>query len=40
LFKLAQSASKKWNRLRSYEMIALVIEGRPFEDGILQESAA
>jgi len=40
MFKLAQSASKKWRRLRNYEMIALVIEGRTFDDGILQESAA
>ena len=28
MFKLAQSASKKWNRLRSHEKIVLVIEGR------------
>lgn len=40
MFKLAQSASKKWNRLRSHEKITLVIEGRSFKDGILQESAA
>jgi putative transposase len=40
MFKLAQSASKKWRRLRSYEKIAFVIEGRSFKDGILQESAA
>ena len=35
LFKLAQSASKKWNRLRSREKITLVVEGRSFQDGIL-----
>ena len=40
MFKLAQSASKKWIRLRSYEKITLVIEGRSFQDGIMQESAA
>ena len=40
MFKLAQSASKKWNRLRSHEKITLVVEGRSFQDGILQESAA
>jgi transposase-like protein len=40
MFKLAQSASKKWNRLRSHEKITLVIEGRSFKDGLLQESAA
>jgi transposase-like protein len=40
MFKLAESAAKKWNRLRSYEKITLVIEGRSFQDGILQEPAA
>ncbi len=40
MFKLAQSASKRWIRLRSYEKITLVIEGRSFKDGIMQESAA
>ncbi len=40
MFKLAQSTSKKWNRLRSHEKITLVLEGRSFQDGILQESAA
>ncbi len=37
MFKLAQSASKKWKRLRSSELITLVIEGRSFKDGIIQE---
>ncbi len=40
MFKLAQSASKKWKRLRSYAKIPLVIEGRSFQDGIMQEDAA
>jgi len=40
MFKLAQSASKKWKRLRSHEKIALVIEGRSFKDGIMQEEIA
>ena len=40
VFELAQSASIKWRRLRSYEKISLVIEGRSFQDGIMQESAA
>ena len=40
MFKLAESAAKKWRRLRSYEKIVFVIEGRSFQDGILQESAA
>lgn len=40
MFKLAQSAAKKWNRLRKHEMIPLVLEGRSFKDGIMQEAAA
>jgi len=40
MFKLAQSAAEKWRRLSSHEKIALVIEGRSFKDGIMQESAA
>lgn len=40
MFKLAQSASKNWRRLRGYEQITLVIQGRPFIDGTLQENAA
>jgi transposase-like protein len=40
MFKLAQSAEKKWNRLRSHEKMILVLEGRSFQDGILQEHAA
>jgi hypothetical protein len=40
IFKLAQSASKKWKRLRSHEKVALVIEGRSFKDGIMQEEIA
>jgi transposase-like protein len=40
MFKLAESASKKWKRLRSHEKITLVLEGRSFQDGILQEHAA
>lgn len=40
MFKLAHSASKKWRRLNSPEKMVLVLEGRSFKDGILQESAA
>jgi len=40
MFKLAQSASKKWRRLNCHEKITLVIEGRSFKDGILQEEIA
>ena len=40
IFKLAQSASKRWKRLRSSEKITYVIEGRSFKDGIMQEEIA
>lgn len=40
MFKLAQSASKKWRRLNCHEKITLVVEGRSFKDGILQEEIA
>lgn len=40
MFKLAQSASKKWRRLNSHEKITYVIEGRSFKDGIMQEEIA
>ncbi len=40
MFKLAESASKKWRRLRGYEQITLVIQGQQFVDGTLQENAA
>jgi transposase-like protein len=40
MFKLAESASKKWRRLRGYELITHVIAGQQFVDGTLQENAA
>lgn len=40
MFKLAQSASKKWRRLNGCEKLTLVLEGRSFRDGLLQEKAA
>jgi transposase-like protein len=40
MFKLAQSASKKWRRLNCHEMISHVIEGRTFKDGIRQDQIA
>lgn len=47
MFKLAQSASQKWRRLRSFEKLTLVLAGRSFQDGIMtptkdtvQETAA
>jgi putative transposase len=40
MFKLAESASKKWRRLRGYDQIPLVILGKKFVDGTLQENTA
>jgi transposase-like protein len=40
MFKLAQSASQKWRRLRCHEKIIHIIEGWAFQDGIIQETAA
>jgi transposase-like protein len=40
MFKLAQSAAKKWRRLNCHEKITFVIEGRSFKDGIMQEEIA
>jgi len=39
MFKLAQSAEKRWRRLNGHEMIVHVIEGRTFQDGLLQDAA-
>lgn len=40
MFKLAQSAAKKWRRLNCHDKLTLVIEGRTFKDGTLQEDIA
>jgi len=41
MFKLAQSAEKRWRRLSSYEKMTFVGEGRKFKHGIMQgENAA
>lgn len=39
MFKLGQSAQKKWRRLRGYKQIIPLMEGRKFIDGIMQEAA-
>ena len=36
VFKLVQEAEKRWQRLRGYNLIPLVIQGKKFVDGILQ----
>lgn len=40
VFKLAESASKTWRRLRGYELIPDVIKGVVFVDGVKTERAA
>ena len=39
-FKLMQSAQKRWQRLRGYNLLADVIEGVKFKDGIRVEQDA
>lgn len=39
MFKLAQSAEKRWRRLNGHEQIVLVLAGRKFIDGVLQDAA-
>jgi len=39
MFKLAQSASQRWRRLNAHHRIVLVLEGRIFTDGVLQNAA-
>jgi transposase-like protein len=38
-FKLVQEAQRSWRRLDDWEKLTLVIEGRRFVDGVLQEDA-
>ena len=39
MFKLAQAAQKRWHRLHGSEHLPLVLEGRVFVDGVLQDAA-
>ncbi len=39
VFKLVQSAEKKWQKINCREKILLVLEGRKFENGVLQDAA-
>jgi putative transposase len=39
MFKLAQAAQKRWKRLHGSEQLTLVLEGRVFVDGVLQDAA-
>ncbi len=40
MFKLAQAAEKRWRRLNGPEQMALLLQGREFVDGVLQDDAA
>lgn len=39
VFKLVQSAQKRWHRLHNFKLIPLVLEGKIFVDGVLKEAA-
>lgn len=39
MFKLAQSAQKRWRRLNGHALIVPLLEGKPFQDGLLQDAA-
>ncbi|GIW99331.1 MAG: hypothetical protein KatS3mg111_2664 [Pirellulaceae bacterium] len=39
MFKLAQSAERRWRRLNSHEQIIPLLEGKQFVDGIIQDAA-
>ena len=39
MFKLAQSAQKRWRRLNGHQHIVHLLEGKKFIDGILQDAA-
>jgi putative transposase len=39
MFKLAQAAQKRWRRLNGEEQLTLLLQGRVFVDGVLQDAA-
>lgn len=39
MFKLAQSAEKRWRRLNGHQQIMHLLTGRTFKDGLLQDAA-
>lgn len=39
MFKLAQSAQKRWRRLNGHALIIPILEGKTFQDGLLQDAA-
>lgn len=40
MYKLAESASRRWKRLKGYEKLEFVVKGSIFKDGELQQNAA
>jgi putative transposase len=39
MFKLAQSAQKRWRRLNGHALIIPLLQGKTFQDGLLQDAA-
>jgi transposase-like protein len=39
MFKLAQSAQKRWRRLNGHALIIPLLQGKQFKDGLLQDAA-
>jgi len=39
MFKLAQAAQRHWHRLNGHEQLDLLLQGRVFVDGVLQDAA-
>jgi putative transposase len=39
MFKLAQAAQKRWRRLNGHEHLVLLLQGRVFVDGMVQDAA-
>ena len=39
MFKLAQSAENHWKRLHGHELVACVLQGKSFVDGVMQDAA-
>jgi hypothetical protein len=39
MFKLAQSAEKRWRRLNGHQQLVHLLAGKTFKDGTLQDAA-
>lgn len=39
MFKLGKSAEKRWRKLNGHEQLTLLIQGKKFTDGVLQDAA-